>query len=589
MSDEIPDEVAKYQKLPDLPTKNRSVKAGKYAIKKDGEEFVEAEDSTIKSQLWFRSPPLTKEIIQRLSSVQLFAESHDQGEADDESAGLWTWLELVLLKDEYTDTPINEGGIELAWCSHLNPLSEDYHWNNGKDFDVNSGLLRSLKENNTIGVRICARFQGWKLWAQKALLVLDIAEDSRESPPQYDKILARANVVQNALDEVNYNNGAPFMPKLAEQVMLQADALKSDNERPLRVLSLDGGGVKGFSTLLILQAVLDKAATGKQPFELFDLIGGTSTGGMIAIMLGRLKMSVADCLDRYKKLMSTVFVNKAPLFAMFQTTFFGQGYFYDAAPLETAIKETIKKENQDPEVLLNDPTNTDGCKVFVLAVRKEATNNRAPVFLRSYINPHPDKKAEIPEVKLWQAARATSAAPAYFPSTKVGNIDLVDGGLAANNPIGWLWTEVATVFTPGRSTDCFLSIGTGMPANSALSDPKFSVLHPKDSAKGLMAFGEGLVSAATNSESTNVLFRLLLDEFAPKTRQPKYFRLNFEEIDPDKSTKDLANFVNLAEMDDASEKAIKFMETKTKEWIKNNDTLITQAAQALKVSSADSA
>jgi patatin-like phospholipase/acyl hydrolase len=72
---------------------------------------------------------------------------------------------------------------------------------------------------------------------------------------------------------------------------------------------------------------------------------------------------------------------------------------------------------------------------FVLAVRKDATNNRAPVFLRSYLNP--GKALELPEVKLWQAARATSAAPTYFPSTKVGSTELVDGGLAANNPLGW--------------------------------------------------------------------------------------------------------------------------------------------------------
>lgn len=145
---------------------------------------------------------------------------------------------------------------------------------------------------------------------------------------------------------------------------------------------------------------------------------------------------------------------------------------------------------------------------------------------------------------------------------------------------------MATVFTPGRSTDCFLSIGTGMPPNSALSDLKLSIMDPKGSATDGLNFGMGLVSAATNSESTNVLFRVLLNEFAPKTREPKYFRLNFDEIDQKTSTKDLTNYVDLAALDDASGATINSMETKTKEWIKKHDDLITQAALALKRSPA---
>src|SRR5579862_6936456 len=66
-----------------------------------------------------------------------------------------------------------------------------------------------------------------------------------------------------------------------------------------RVLSLDGGGIRGLSSLLILKEIMDairrktqntQNATPPRPCEYFDLIGGTSTGGLIAIMLGRLRM-----------------------------------------------------------------------------------------------------------------------------------------------------------------------------------------------------------------------------------------------------------------------------------------------------------
>jgi len=75
-----------------------------------------------------------------------------------------------------------------------------------------------------------------------------------------------------------------------------------DATRPVRILSLDGGGVRGISSLYILQELMNqmrrtKAATSPgvqvetpRPCEVFDLICGTSTGGLIALMLGRLEM-----------------------------------------------------------------------------------------------------------------------------------------------------------------------------------------------------------------------------------------------------------------------------------------------------------
>lgn len=63
-----------------------------------------------------------------------------------------------------------------------------------------------------------------------------------------------------------------------------------------RILALDGGGVRGLSSLLILQRVMQEIQrlNGDSelplPCEYFDLICGTSTGGLIAIMLGRLRM-----------------------------------------------------------------------------------------------------------------------------------------------------------------------------------------------------------------------------------------------------------------------------------------------------------
>jgi len=73
-------------------------------------------------------------------------------------------------------------------------------------------------------------------------------------------------------------------------------------DNPLRILSLDGGGVRGISSLYILKELMRQLAREYQednpnapeltphPCQYFDLICGTSTGGLIALMLGRLRM-----------------------------------------------------------------------------------------------------------------------------------------------------------------------------------------------------------------------------------------------------------------------------------------------------------
>src|SRR5687767_3226293 len=82
-------------------------------------------------------------------------------------------------------------------------------------------------------------------------------------------------------------------------------------ERDLRLLSLDGGGVRGLSTLYILKNILQRAAGPGEPLpkpcDYFDMIGGTSTGGLIAIMLGRLGMTVDECIDAYLHLSKEIF------------------------------------------------------------------------------------------------------------------------------------------------------------------------------------------------------------------------------------------------------------------------------------------
>ncbi len=80
----------------------------------------------------------------------------------------------------------------------------------------------------------------------------------------------------------------------------------------LRLLALDGGGVRGLSSLMILRrlmAEVDHDAPPK-PCDYFDMIGGISTGGLTAVMLGRLRLTVDECIDVYTTLSDKVFEKK---------------------------------------------------------------------------------------------------------------------------------------------------------------------------------------------------------------------------------------------------------------------------------------
>jgi len=69
----------------------------------------------------------------------------------------------------------------------------------------------------------------------------------------------------------------------------------------------------------------------------------------------------------------------------------------------------------------------------VLATRSDDISNRVATHMRSYTNKNVEKS--FADYKIWEAARATSAAPTYFPRIKLDEYEYVDGGVGFNNPV----------------------------------------------------------------------------------------------------------------------------------------------------------
>ena len=245
------------------------------------------------------------------------------------------------------------------------------------------------------------------------------------------------------------------------------------NHNPLRILSLDGGGVRGISSLYILKEVMaqitrqrqitneSETATPLRPCDVFDLICGTSTGGLIALMLGRLEMvhltlpinselymlitkTVDDTIERYLGLSETIFgaVSK------------DSRRQFDHNALEDMLKKIITESplNLPADAPLADQST---CKTFIVAIRTRAGG--APVRMRTYSTLTDNAFS----ARIWEVARATLAAPALFDPITIDRVSYGDGRTGWNNPTIEANTEAHKIW-PNRPIGCLLSIGTGL-------------------------------------------------------------------------------------------------------------------------------
>ncbi|KAF5675741.1 acyl transferase acyl hydrolase lysophospholipase [Fusarium denticulatum] len=256
----------------------------------------------------------------------------------------------------------------------------------------------------------------------------------------------------------------------------------------LRVLSLDGEGIRGISSLLILERIMEQLQKANKldrvpkPCEWFDLIGGTSTGGIIAIMLGKLGMTVDECIRAYKKVAQQAFTPKS------RPNLPGSpSGAFSAKQLEVAIKQTVKEYCIDPACVQQrkeEQATAETCphgemqfrgdsrtKTVVLAITKDNVDTLLTLF-KTY-----DTSAPLDGCTVWQVARATSAATTFFKPIQVGRdqITFIDAGFGYNNPCEVLIREAKDQF-PSRDEMRVLSIGTGLGDVVSIKDTRASIL-----------------------------------------------------------------------------------------------------------------
>lgn len=229
-------------------------------------------------------------------------------------------------------------------------------------------------------------------------------------------------------------------------------------KKPFKILSIDGGGIRGvFPAMFLANLEAEMKSRGVEKWQIyqqFDLICGTSTGGIMAIALA-LGIPAKEIYELYLNNANKIFGNKRSFFGKFGHS------AHNRQALETLVRDKFKAANNGTDPRLVD------CKTHVAIPIYDLMEGR-PSVLKSKYHEAFVRDYHIPA---YMAALATSAAPTFFDPYSGNYEDLkglqqsfqnkVDGGVFANNPTLNGIIEAQKAFNLSLSDLSVLSIGTG--------------------------------------------------------------------------------------------------------------------------------
>ena len=202
------------------------------------------------------------------------------------------------------------------------------------------------------------------------------------------------------------------------------------------ILSIDGGGVRTLASITFLK-LLEKE-TNIKVHEKFDFFVGTSAGAISCLALAVKRFSARELEGMWgtpnlRRIMPTSSWDRR------------LGLLQSKPKYTSAGKRTVLKNYFGNSTL--------GEALKPVAVLSYDIQTRSPVLFKSYVEA--DK-----HVSLIDVGDATSAAPIYYPTAKVGDRYLIDGAIVANHPVLHGYAEAKQLFP--RSEIIVLSIGTGL-------------------------------------------------------------------------------------------------------------------------------
>jgi predicted patatin/cPLA2 family phospholipase len=192
------------------------------------------------------------------------------------------------------------------------------------------------------------------------------------------------------------------------------------SDQIVQILSLDGGGLKGLFSASVIETLEEQI--GHSISKHFDIITGTSTGGLIALGLG-IGKSGDEIVKFYQNHGPKIFPNKGiqRFLRFFRGWFFNK---YSNHYLEETLHKLFSIEGKTDEPILG-----ESLKRLIIPTFYAASSQ--PRLLKT---PHDKRYRSDWRLPMWAVAMATSAAPTYLPSFRFNGNTYLDGGLWANNP-----------------------------------------------------------------------------------------------------------------------------------------------------------
>ena len=293
----------------------------------------------------------------------------------------------------------------------------------------------------------------------------------------------------------------------------------------IRILSLDGGGIRGIITCVILKYIEEQLQKLDHPQarigDYFDLVAGSSTGGIIAALIlfpdetNKAKFSIQDALDLYAKRGEEIF----------------NVHFWEHLLNPFGLfKEKISQKNIEKQ--LDEVFNNLELKNLVkpCLITAYDINSRKAKFFCSH-----EAHDGLENFYVKDVCRATSAAPTYFEPAKIKSLYnqefiLVDGGVYANNPAMCAFAEARKldfskilnhpdkVDFPNVNDILMVSIGTGQ----VLKPYTFKEFENAGKLKWISPLIDILLTS--NAETVDYYLQQMYNDLGPRN-QKNYYRI----------------------------------------------------------------
>lgn len=286
----------------------------------------------------------------------------------------------------------------------------------------------------------------------------------------------------------------------------------------IKVLAIDGGGIRGIIPAVILAEIQKRLS--RELWQTFDLIAGTSTGGIIALGLGTTcnngnPYSPDQLLKLYLQNGSAIFQKSwlTPLRQLLCPKYSSGG-----------LEKTLERFFQG----------TEFCTALTpLLISSYNLQKQLPFFFKSHlIAARPNYNWKVTDI-----ARATSAAPTFFPpfhlSRGAEDYALVDGGVFVNNPSMAAYVEARRLY-PEASRVIVVSVGTG--------DRQDNITFSQAKNWGLVGWAKQIVPVLMDSVSEAVDFEL------SALPECTYYRLQALDLPPPAGQMDNVAPENLANL-----------------------------------------